>query len=68
VQYASGRRLERLHQQEAVVEMILRGSQDVDSPFGGNTSVGAGQRLASSLFSSEMLRVLAEAKDGKVNR
>jgi hypothetical protein len=68
VQYAGGRRLERLHQQEAVVEMILRGSQDVDSPFGGGMTAGAGQRLASSMFSSEMLRVLAEAKDGKVNR
>jgi hypothetical protein len=67
-QYASGRRLERIHQQEAVVELILRGSQDVDSPFGGNMNAGTGQRLASSMFSSEMLRVLAEAKDGKVNR
>lgn len=68
VQYASGRRLERLNQQEAVVEMILRGSQDVDSPFGGNMTAGVGQRLANSMFSSEMLRVLAEAKDGKINR
>lgn len=68
VQYASGRRLERLHQQEAVVELILRGSQDVDSPFGGNLTSGVGQRLASSMFSSEMLRVLAEAKENSVNR
>lgn len=67
-QYASGRRLERIRQQEAVVELILRGSQDVDSPFGGGSTPGAGQRLASSMFSSEMLRVLAEAKDGKFNR
>lgn len=70
IQYASGRRLERLHQQEAVVEMILRGSQDADSTFGsmGGSGAGSGQRLASSMFSSEMLRVLAEAKDGKINR
>jgi hypothetical protein len=70
IQYASGRRLERLHQQEAVVDLILRGSQDADSPFGsvGGSGSGAGQRLASSMFSSEMLRVLAEAKDGKINR
>ena len=31
-------------------------------------AAGGGQRLASSMFSSEMLRVLAEAKDGKINR
>lgn len=69
VQYASGRRLEHIRQQEAVVDLILRGSQDVDSPFGGGVNgVGAGQRLASSMFSSEMLRVLAEASDGKINR
>jgi len=69
VQYASGRRLERLQQQEAVVELILRGSQDADTTFGGmGSGLGSGQRLASSMFSSEMLRVLAEAKDGKLNR
>jgi hypothetical protein len=69
VQYASGRRLERLQQQEAVVELILRGSQDADTTFGSlGSGVGSGQRLASSMFSSEMLRVLAEAKDGKLNR
>ncbi|WP_421737227.1 transglycosylase SLT domain-containing protein [Caulobacter sp.] len=70
IQYAGGRRLERIRQQEAVVDLILRGSQDVDSPFGGagGGGPGAGQRLASSMFSSEMLRVLAEAKDGKFNR
>ena len=66
-QYASGRRLERIRQQEAVVDLILRGSQDVDTPFSGG-SPGVGQRLASSMFSSEMLRVLAEAKDNAVNR
>ena len=69
VQYASGRRLERLQQQEAVVELILRGSQDADTTFGSmGSGVGSGQRLASSMFSSEMLRVLAEAKDSKLNR
>jgi len=69
IQYASGRRLERLHQQEAVVELILRGSQDADTTFGSlGSGAGSGQRLASSMFSSEMLRVLAEAKDGNINR
>jgi hypothetical protein len=65
IQYASGRRLERIRQQEAVVDLILRGSQDIGSPFGDSngSSMGAGQRLASSMFSAEMLRVLAEAND-----
>jgi len=65
LQYASGRRLERIRQQEAMVDLILRGSQDVGDPFGGagSSNVGAGQRLASSMFSAEMLRVLADAND-----
>lgn len=65
LQYASGRRLERIRQQEAVVDLILRGSQDVGNPFGGSdsSSMGGGQRLASSMFSAEMLRVLADAND-----
>jgi hypothetical protein len=65
IQYATGRRLERIRQQEAVVDLILRGSQDVGNPFGDSSgsTMGAGQRLASSLFSTEMLRVLAEAND-----
>lgn len=65
VQYATGRRLERIRQQEAVVDLILRGSQDVGNTFGESSggAMGAGQRLASSLFSTEMLRVLAEAND-----
>lgn len=65
VQYAIGRRLERIRQQEAVVDLILRGSQDVGGAFGesSGSAMGAGQRLASSLFSTEMLRVLAEAND-----
>lgn len=69
LQYASGRRLERIRQQEAMVDLILRGSQDVGNPFGGsdNASLGGGQRLASSMFSAEMLRVLADAND-KIRR
>jgi hypothetical protein len=63
LEYATGRRLERIRQQEAVVDLILRGSQDVGNPFGGSdsSSMGGGQRLASSMFSAEMLRVLADA-------
>jgi hypothetical protein len=63
IQYASGRRLERIKQQEAVVDLILRGSQDAN-PFSGEIGGGgSGQRLASSMFSAEMLRVLADAND-----
>jgi hypothetical protein len=70
IQYASGRRLERIHQQQAMVDLILRGSQDVGNPFGGSScdsNLGSGQRLASSMFSAEMLRVLADAND-KIKR
>ncbi|MET3664925.1 transglycosylase SLT domain-containing protein [Caulobacter sp. 1776] len=67
MQYAGGRRLERIRQQEAMVDLILRGSQEVGNPFGdsslGGSSMGGGQRLASSMFSAEMLRVLADAND-----
>lgn len=64
MQYAGGRRLERIRQQEAMVDLILRGSQDVGNPFGGaDGTLGGGQRLASSMFSAEMLRVLADAND-----
>lgn len=64
VQYATGRRLERIQQQEALVSLILRGSQDVDDGLGlssGGTS--SARRMASSMFSSEMLRMLSDADD-----
>lgn len=69
-QYAGSRRLEHIQRQEAVMNLILRGSQDVGDPFTGSGAAsgsGAGQRLASSMFSAEMLRVLADAND-KVKR
>ena len=69
-QYATGRRLERIQQQEALVSLILRGSQDVDSNSFGALGGGGGsstQRMASSMFSAEMLRVLSDAND-KVKR
>jgi hypothetical protein len=67
MQYATGRRLERIQQQEALVNLILRGSQDVDtSAFGANAGGGSStQRMASSMFSAEMLRVLSDANDKK---
>ena len=73
VQYATGRRLERIQQQEALVNLILRGSQDVDSSgfgFGSGASGGgsSAQRMTSSMFSSEMLRVLSDASDGSKSK
>lgn len=56
VQYASARRADRLRQQEALVAMILRGSQPADQ-------TGVGSRLASSMFTSEMLKVLSETNE-----
>jgi hypothetical protein len=53
VQYASNGRAERLKQQEMLVDLILRGSDDRTG----------GARVAGSVFSSEMLQVLAEARD-----
>jgi len=65
VQYATGRRLERIQQQQELVSLILRGPQDADDGFsfasGGGSSA---QRMTSSMFSSEMLRVLSDASDG----
>lgn len=66
VQYATGRRLERIQQQEALVSLILRGSQDADDGFSlaSNGGGSSASRMTSSMFSSEMLRVLSDASDG----
>lgn len=56
VQYASARRSDRLREQDALVAMILRGSQPADQ-------MGVGTRLTGSIFTSEMLRVLSDARD-----
>jgi hypothetical protein len=66
VQYATGRRLERIQQQQELVSLILRGSQDADSGFSltSNSGGSSAQRMTSSMFSSEMLRVLSDASDG----
>jgi hypothetical protein len=55
VQYASARRLDRISQEEAMVEMVLRGPEQPDAPGGG---------VAGSLFSADMLRVLSDARHG----
>lgn len=62
IQYASARTADRAReQQEALVQLILRGPQG----FGDTSSSGAsgGSRLTSSMFSTEMLRVLSDARD-----
>ena len=58
IQYASARRTERMKEQDALVDLILRGSQSPDRD-------GSSSRLTGSIFSSEMLRVLSDARDGK---
>ena len=73
VQYATGRRLERIQQQEALVSLILRGSQDADDGFSLASGLGSGggssaSRMTSSMFSSEMLRVLSDASDGSKSK
>lgn len=55
LQYASARRSERERQQDALVSLILRGSQPADQS-------GVGSRLASSMFTSEMLKLLADSR------
>lgn len=57
VEYASARRMDRERQQEALVALILRGAQPSDQ-------LGVGSRLASSMFSSEMLKVLSDSSEG----
>ena len=58
IQYASARGRDRAREQEALVEMILRGPQAPDRA-GQSQATG----LARSILNSEMLRVLSEARD-----
>lgn len=57
IQYASARRDDRMRAQDALVAMILRGSQPADE-------LGIGSRLTGSLFTSEMLKLLSDAREG----
>jgi len=54
IQYASARRLEKLEEQRALVDLVLRGPVD---PTTDRPSLGG------ALFSADMLRVLAEARE-----
>ncbi|MDB5453657.1 MAG: lytic transglycosylase [Caulobacteraceae bacterium] len=53
IQYASARRQDRIQQQQALVDMVLRGSDDID---------GVSTRGIGGLFDASMLRVLSEAQ------
>ena len=55
IQYASARQADRLKQQDALVSLILHGSQPSDH-------LGVGGRLAGSMFTSEMLKVLSDSR------
>lgn len=57
IQYASARNLDRRHQQDALVALILRGAQPADQ-------MGVGGRLTGALFTTEMLKVLSDSRDG----
>jgi len=56
IQYASARRTVREREQDALVAMILRGSQPADQ-------AGVGSRLTGSLFTSEMLKMLSDGRE-----
>ncbi|WP_309603849.1 transglycosylase SLT domain-containing protein [Phenylobacterium sp.] len=55
IQTASGRRLDRQRQQEAMISLILNGTQPGEA-------MGAGQRLTGSLFTTEMLKMLSDSQ------
>jgi len=55
IQYASARTADHKVQQEELISLILKGSQVSDQ-------MGVGARLTGSLFTSEMLKVLSEAR------
>ena len=60
LQYASARRQDRTAQEEAMIEMVLRGPQMPDM-----SGSGGGSGVANSLFSADMLRVLSDARHGR---
>lgn len=58
--YAGARRLERIQAERVLVDMVLRG------PVGPDRSAGlASAGLSGGMLTSEMLRVLSEARDAK---
>jgi hypothetical protein len=59
LQYASARRLDRMQQEQEMVEMVLRGPQEPE----GET----GAALGGSMFSADMLRMLSDARHNRGN-
>jgi Transglycosylase SLT domain len=57
IQYASARSADHQAQQQELISLILRGSQDTEQ-------MGVGARLTGSLFTSEMLKLLSESRKG----
>jgi hypothetical protein len=53
IQYASARQMDRIEQQQALVDLVLRGTEDVD---------GVSTRGVNSMFDASMLRALSEAQ------
>jgi hypothetical protein len=56
LQYASVRQASRQREQDALISLILRGSQPSDQE-------GIGSRLTGSIFTSEMLRILSDSRE-----
>lgn len=54
LQYASARRLDRVEQERALVDIVLRGAEQPDRGVGGS--------LGGAMFSADMLRVLSDAR------
>ena len=54
MQYASARRIDRQEQEQAVIDMVLRGPEQSDN-------LGS-RSLTGSLFSAEMLRALSDSR------
>jgi len=58
LQYATARRLDRVEQEQTLIDMVLRGPEQPDTGLGGHSSSSS---LTGSLFSADMLRVLSDA-------
>jgi hypothetical protein len=56
MQYATARRIDRVEQEQALIDMVLRGPEQSDQ---------GGSSLTGSMFSAEMLRVLSEERHGR---
>jgi hypothetical protein len=61
IQYASAGNADRLSQQDALISLILNGTGSGSGAFGPGS---AGGHLAGSLFTTEMLKVLSESREG----